>query len=112
MCAGRGDRGADWNRRDAVPNREKCLLTRHRLSHQPGLPCLSVRHDGRFSPSTRRSTTKHDGTSVGRTTTCELHRFGTQCLAPPLASNLSADYPPSVSEPLAQRLLAGPVCPV
>jgi diacylglycerol O-acyltransferase / wax synthase len=27
------------------------------------------------------------------------------------ASNLSADYPPSVSEPLVQRLLAGPACP-
>ena len=31
------------------------------------------------------------------------------CEAPGLASNLSAGYPPSVSEPVAQRPLAGPV---
>jgi hypothetical protein len=33
------------------------------------------------------------------------------CEAPGLASNLSAGYPPSVSEPVAQRPLAGPVGP-
>ena len=71
-------------------------------------PSDTMAGSARRPAAVRRSTMER----TGRTTTCELHRFGTQCLADPLASNLSADYPPSVSEPLAQRLLAGPVCPV
>jgi hypothetical protein len=76
---GRGDRGADLNRRDGVPNREKCLLTRHRLTSRACDACPSgtMADSARRPAAVRRSTMQR----TGRITTCELHRIGTQWLA-------------------------------